>query len=240
MRVTILGVDLAWGPRNADGVFALRLNNGRVREAASFLTKGDEELMELVSRFSRESSRTLLAIDAPIVCPNSTGSRPVDRLTHVHFGKFHAGCYPANLTKCPRPAAIMKELQGHGYVADWVTRHSTRLAVEVYPHTAMVRWFRLDRILKYKKGVVAEKRKEFLRLQSLFRKFLSRNHPGLQRFASVRKLLEEPWSKPVEDRTDALACAVIGLQHWLSKGANSEVLGNREDGFLVIPKSAYE
>ncbi|MEM9481076.1 MAG: DUF429 domain-containing protein [Verrucomicrobiota bacterium] len=240
MKVAVVGVDLAWGPRNPDGVFLLGLEGGRVRKCASFLTKGDDEFLELVDEFVEDSSRTLLAIDAPIVCPNQEGARPVDRLTHVHFGKYHAGCYPANLSKCPRPAGIMKLLEKRGFVSNWNTRNAPRLAIEVYPHTAMIRWFGLDRIIKYKKGLVGEKRKEFRRLQSLLAGFLSRRFPGILRFSSVRELLDEPWTKRVEDQIDALICALTGLQHWQTNGKRSDVLGSLEEGFLVVPKSDQE
>ena len=37
-----------------------------------------------------------VAIDAPLVVPNATGQRPVDRLVTRQYGRFHAGAYPAN------------------------------------------------------------------------------------------------------------------------------------------------
>ena len=42
-----------------------------------------------------------------------------------------------------------------------------RWVAEVYPHPAMVRMFGLPRIIKYKKGSVAERRKEFSKIARL-------------------------------------------------------------------------
>ena len=107
---------------------------------------------------------------------------------------------------------------------------------EVYPHSAMVRMFGLPRIIKYKKGSVAERRKEFQRLQGLMRKLMKRKFPGLTLNQETRNLLKEKWSKPVEDRTDALFCALIGMWHWMHRGKRSEVIGDRKTGFILLPE----
>lgn len=39
------------------------------------------------------------AVDAPTIIPNATGMRLPDKLSHKHFGRYHAGCYPANLNR---------------------------------------------------------------------------------------------------------------------------------------------
>jgi predicted RNase H-like nuclease len=110
-----------------------------------------------------------------------------------------------------------------------------KTAAEVYPHPAMVRLFGLPRIIKYKKGSVAERRKEFQRLQGLMRKLMKRHFPGLKLNQETRSLLRQKWSKPVEDRTDALFCALIGMWHWMYQGRKSEVIGDRKTGFILLP-----
>ena len=107
---------------------------------------------------------------------------------------------------------------------------------EVYPHPAMVRLFGLPRIIKYKKGGVAERRKEFERLQGLMRKLMKRRFPRLTLNQETRNLLREKWSKPVEDRTDALFCALIGMWHWMYRGKRSEVIGDLKTGFILLPE----
>ena len=107
---------------------------------------------------------------------------------------------------------------------------------EVYPHPAMVRMFGLPRIIKYKKGSVVERRKEFQRLQGLMGKLMKRKFPGLTLNQETRNLLREKWSKQVEDRTDALFCALIGMWHWMHRGKRSEVIGDRKTGFILLPE----
>ncbi|MER3525266.1 MAG: hypothetical protein C4326_14795 [Ignavibacteria bacterium] len=108
-----------------------------------------------------------VTIDAPIVCPNRTGTRPVDRLTHTMFDQEHAACHPANLTTCPRPVRIRRKLERPGFATGWDIGSAKLLVAEVYPHPAIVRLFRLPRIIKYNKERVTKSRREFARYQPL-------------------------------------------------------------------------
>jgi predicted RNase H-like nuclease len=175
-----------------------------------------------------------MAVDAPLVCPNRTGSRPVDRLTHRLFGHQHAGCHPSNARLCARPLRIARLLQSQGYLLGWDLAEP-RLAMEVYPHPAMVRWFGLERILKYKRGTVAERRREFRRYQSLLRSCLQFRFPELLPGPVGEGLLEAPYSKEAEDRIDALFCALIAYHHWRHQGLQTQILGDAQHGFLALP-----
>jgi len=192
--------------------------------------------MKLIGETSRNYQTVFVTVDAPIVCPNRTGTRPVDRLTHRMFHRQHAACHPANLMRCPRPPRVARILQRKGFRVGWETRAGGRRVAEVYPHPAMVRMFGLPRIIKYKKGSVAERRKEFQRLQGLMRKLMKRRFPGFKLNQETRSLLRQKWSKPVEDRTDALFCALIGMWHWMHRGKRSEVIGDRKTGFILLPE----
>jgi predicted RNase H-like nuclease len=102
----------------------------------------------------------------------------------------------------------------------------------------MVRFFELDRVISYKRkskrpiGVI---RAEFARLQRLIAELITREFGYLTIDAATPALLAEPWSKPVEDRTDALFCALIALHHVHHAGACSEVIGDAATGFILLP-----
>jgi predicted RNase H-like nuclease len=110
------------------------------------------------------------------------------------------------------------------------------VVAEVYPHPAMVRMFKLPRIVKYKKGTVLHRRKEFRRLQNLMKFCMKKEFPYLRSDTETRILLTTPWSKTVEDKTDALFCALIGLWHWRYRGKRSEVIGDIVSGFILLPE----
>jgi predicted RNase H-like nuclease len=234
-RVRIAGIDLAWGERRPDGVCSLDVDRRGARVVDVGLVHGDDALLQWLDAHVGGGG-ALLMIDAPIVCPNPTGSRPVDRLTHVHFGRMKCGCYPANSTKCPRPIRLARRLRGQGYAVGWALDASApRLLVEVYPHPAMVRLFGLRERVPYKKGPVQARRRQFRRLQRLIRACLERHFPRLRTGDAVGRLLAAPWKKDVEDQVDGFFCALIGYWHWLHRGARSQVLGDRKHGFILFP-----
>ena len=235
MPIRIAGIDLAWGERKPDGVCAIEATRAAARVVDIGLTRGDGELLTWLDRHAGTRA-AVLAIDAPIVCPNVAGARAVDRLTHVHFGRYKCGCHPANLTKCPRPPRIARALQERGFEIGWALNgRRPRVAAEVYPHPAMVRWFDLPERIRYKRGTVVARRAEFRRLQRLLNNALDRYFPVLELGAEGRALLRRAWCKDVEDQTDGLVCALIGYWHWLHRGQRTQVLGDIEHGFLLVP-----
>lgn len=229
----ILGIDLAWGERNGDGLCLIETTARRSLVTRVDHVFGDEALVEWISAHVGEGP-ALLLFDAPVVCPNSTGGRPVDRETHRLFGQQHAGCHPANSTLCPRPARVAAKLARLGFRIGWEPARGSRLIAEVYPHPALVRFLGLDRIIKYKRGTKAEKAFEFRRLQTLLRDFVAREWPRLE-LGEVAGLFEAPWTKPTEDKLDAFICGLIGLNHWHHRGRRSQVLGGLETGFILLP-----
>lgn len=232
----IVGIDLAWGDKKADGVCFIEAKRSTTCPRGFAYPRGDNELIECLRTELDGSKEAFITVDAPIICPNRTGSRPVDRLTHTLFHREHAGCYPANLTKCPRPPRVLRKLKTLGFDAGWEIKDAARLVSEVYPHPAMIRLFKLPRIVKYKKGRVDARRREFTRLQRLIKKLRREEFPFLQLDDETVDLLNQSWSKSAEDRTDALFCALIGLWHWYHRGRRSEVIGDLETGFILLPE----
>jgi predicted RNase H-like nuclease len=219
-----------------DGVCFARLARGRARILGYAYPRGDAALLDALAERIPRSAPALLTIDAPIVCPNRTGTRPVDRLTHRLFHREHAGCHPANLGKCPRPARVLRRLRSQGFVAGWEHAGQARLAAEVYPHPAMVRLLRLPRIVKYKRGPVAERRREFARLQRLLRRLLAAELSFVAIDEETAALLRAEWSKPVEDRVDAFFCALLALWHLRHRGRRSQTIGDLATGFILLPE----
>ncbi len=233
----IVGIDLAWGERNGDGLCLLEAAAGRARIVETAHVFGDAALFDwLEARLPPAPAPATLLFDAPLLCPNAAGSRPVDRLAQTLFRRFHAGPHPANAARCVRPlrlaAAVRERL---GFKIGWRDPREGRLAVEVFPHPATVRWLGLERIVKYKRGPIAARRAEFARLQKLLRALLGRQFPELIRSAARTQVLAAPWTKPNEDRLDALICALVGYQHWRDNGQSSEVIGDDETGFILLP-----
>ncbi len=231
-RIRIVGIDLAWGERRPDGICVLDADCRQARFRAIGLTRGDDELLAYLEA-SVGCGPAFIAVDAPIVCPNPTGAQPVDRLTHVHFGRFKSGAHPANLGLCPRPSRLASKLVQKGFSIGTAGR---RVVAEVYPHPAMVRLFGLRERIPYKRGSVEARRRAFRDLQAKLSTCLREHFPALQVSLALSGLLRMPWTKDVEDQTDAFFCALIGYWHWLHKGQRTETLGDLTTGFILVPR----
>ena len=235
----IIGVVLAWGNKNPDGVCSIGIKNGKARLEHIGLSKGDSQLTEWIQNYVDQGS-VLAMFDAPLICRNKTGSRPVDRASHRHFGKYKAGCYPVNQQLCKRPLKISDQLNIGGFIIDSeIPRSRGRFlnACEVYPHIALIRWFNLPKRIKYKKGNLVQKNRGFSELKSLLFNALESRFFAVENLYLIQSLFDQPWSKNSEDQVDALICALIGYWHWKYQGELTEILGDLDTGFIVIPKS---
>lgn len=231
----IVGLDLAWGEKKPDGVCVIAATRRRAHVQGFVYPHGDRMLLAQLFRHIGRRKSVFVTIDAPLVCPNRTGTRPVDRLTHTLFHREHAACHPANSTKCPRPIRLRKQLEACGFVTGWKAGRGMKTVAEVYPHPAIVRLFKLQRIIKYKKGTVAQRRRAFRRFQKLIVRSLAKEFPTFFVDEETEHLLASTWSKSVEDKTDALMCALIGLWHYQHRGRRSDVIGDLETGFILLP-----
>ncbi|MEM6277984.1 MAG: DUF429 domain-containing protein [Verrucomicrobiota bacterium] len=236
--LAIVGIDLAWGERNPDGVTVLDFPDGIRDNPGSFKTyvsRGDEALFDSLAPFLVRG-QVMVAIDAPTICRSDEGSRPVDKECTRIFARYEAGCHPVNRRLCVRPFRIAERFKEAGFAltTDWRNR---RFVSEVYPHPATIRLFGLEKTIKYKKGKVAEKRAEFSRYQDHLAEYLSREMPWLANSVLHCELLTAPWKKDVEDQVDSMLCAAIAYRHLRFQGEKSEVLGDDVDGHMLIPKA---
>ncbi len=212
----------------------------------------DDDIVAWISQF--DDGDLILAMDAPVVVPNATGSRRCEKMMTGVFGSFHAGAYPSNTSMAafangPRAARLANRL---GALVDLeaATHTGGRTVIEVYPHAAMVVLFELDRVLPYKsrKGRdLASRRHAFNRLTVLMES-LSTAAPPLRvesspRWAELLRVVAVATTQAAldraEDELDAYMCAYVGLLHWwVGVDERCAVMGDAIDGFIVTPMSA--
>lgn len=243
-----LGLDFGWrsGP---SGLACLVWENPCLSLIALDRLTGLDEILAWVDDWLPPGEMGGIAVDAPTRIANATGTRPPDRQTHQLFGKYHAGCYPANLGRpfAPRTLALAAALEArgcrHGYQIQ--AQRGDRYQIEVFPHPALVNLFGLDRILKYKKGPLADRRGELRRLISLLQG-LGDRPPALLIPSDQWQIWEQqaiqsngPQLKDLEDRLDALVCAYIAAHWWWWGQERNLVLGDPGDhyagGYIIVP-----
>jgi histidinol-phosphate phosphatase family protein len=251
--VRFVGIDLAWSPRNRSGGAVLSAD-GRLLRAGGLLG-GDDEIVDFVVSAIPAGEPGLVAIDAPLVVPNESGSRPCDRDVAAVFGRFQAGPYPANRRNLERYGGlrgedIRRRLQylGFRHDPDIAQRQPCRRVVEVFPHPATVSLFGLERTLKYK---ARSGRGYPLRWHELSRlrdhlAALIEDDPPLCLSSDVASVEIEGRRgqafKEVEDLLDAIVCAYSALYAWhhgprgFAVYGGSQLAGSSADeGHILVP-----
>lgn len=233
-----VGVDLAWSDNNQSGIVVLKDDE----LALVGVVKTDEEIIRAVTGVVGRAS-CLVAIDAPLVVPNESGSRLAEKEVNAAFRSYEAGAHPANRSWLTRSSGrvrgedLVEQFAQVGIKHDPTsTGKKMRACFEVYPHPATVVLFGLEKTLKYKprqnrsyeeRWVAFEEYQKHLRALPLrgVADLLSRD---------VRQLRASAL-KAYEDRLDALLCAYVA--YYAHRFPDRMGLyGSLEEGYILTPK----
>ena len=243
-----IGVDLGWSS-GASGLCCLTWQNNQLKIVELTTVLEIDRILTSIDRHLPKNTPGLVAIDAPTIITNQTGMRLCDRLTHKHFGRYHAGCYPANLGLkfAPRTTGFSQSLskRNFSHASTIEPQQLGKYQIEVFPHPATINLFGLERILKYKKGRIADRRCELIKLRGYISDILPNLEPRLS-LSSLNKIpaiaVQQTGKelKAIEDRLDSLICAYIAAYWWYWGKTKNMVVGNLDEGFIVIPKPRKE
>ncbi|MCD8488123.1 MAG: DUF429 domain-containing protein [Desertifilum sp.] len=238
-----LGIDLGWHS-GASGLCCLQWQNNHLVLVELNRQDSVADILAWVDAIAPAPQPAIIAVDAPTRIANLTGMRLADKLTHQHFGRYHAGCYPANLSRpfAQKTVSFGLSLEARGFLhaptlASYKLENSPpgRYQIEVFPHPATINLFNLNRILKYKKGKLAERRAELIKLRHYIQKVLPTLEPAL----SVESLPEIPQTgialKAIEDKLDSLICAYVAAYWWYWGTTQNLVLGEPTEGYIIVP-----
>ena len=246
-RVTFIGIDLAWSPRNPTGAAIVRGDAAGGALVESVLLGDDAAIVAYIARHAGDRP-AIVAVDAPLWVPNETGRRLGEAEIGRVFGRYQAGAHPANRQRLAfdgvvRGEALVVALAALGFIhASAVAAGAeVRQVVEVFPHPAMVALFGLQRTLKYKNKPnrsVEERMREWRRYQS-YLDDLARADPPLHGQAALTcqdaAVLRGRRLKDYEDQVDALMCAYIALYAFRWGAARCRVFGTMEAGYIFTP-----
>ena len=229
----LVGIDLAWGERNPTGLAVL---DDDARLLATAAVRTDEEIAAWLAPYV--SGDCVVAIDAPIVVRNATGSRPAEKALTADFRGYDAGTHPSNTgkpefadgTRAARVAALL------GVDVD-PEPPTARRAIEVYPHPATVVLLGLDKILRYKQKQGRDLellRAELLRLMDGVAGLVTTDEAWDQLRAAVVGATRKSDLRRVEDQVDAVVCAYVA---WLAhhRPETLTAYGDRATGRIVTP-----
>lgn len=232
-----LGIDFGWEGKPS-GLAALEWRDGSLHLIDLQLEADLDVILSWVEQWA--SGDTVVGVDAPLVIPNASGMRDADKLAHAKFGKYHAGAYPASRDRnyWQRTTGLSEALAGRGFVHGdrMPARAAGRYQIEVHPHAANVQLHGLDRIIKYKRGTLAERRAGLGELRSLMLEGLPQFTPRLV-LADLPEIPKRDADvKALEDRLDGIMSAYIAAHWWYWGPSGNEVLGDSERGYMVVPK----
>jgi len=248
--VTLLGLDLAWVEHNPTGAVVVRPDGaGAWRADAPVTLLSDQDILDWAD--AHAGAHCVLGIDAPLFAPNAPKTcREADKEVIRLYGRFHAGVYPANRERCPRPIRLAQQFAARGWGLDPFAlggsakssrRVKGRHALEVYPHAACVGLFGLSRIVKYKRGRVAKRRAGLERLQDLIHEHLPGAGIGIHPPPRIDIApLRGRAIKAAEDRLDALLCAAM-VAHFVREPddcllAGAATAADVEKGYILVPQ----
>ncbi len=245
IKMKFLGIDLGWKSQPS-GLCYLELIDNQLEIRDLDRQEAIADILTWIDSCVQPQEPALIAVDAPTLIPNATGSRLPDKLSHKYFGKYHAGCYPANLglAFAERTVNFGLELESRGFIhAPTIEPQKPgRYQIEVFPHPAIVNLFNLERILKYKKGRLSDRRLELTKLYNHILNILPTLQPPLHSLRLCGSFISEiPHTgaalKAVEDQLDSLICAYVAAHWWYWGEQRNLVLGDRTTGYIVTPKN---
>lgn len=233
-----VGIDLAWGTRAPTGLAAVR-EDGSLLGSATVRT--DDEVVAWVDGLGARPG--VVAIDAPLVVRNAAGMRACEKAVSRAFGAFGASCHASSRARPqfdPPRAEVLARRRGWRADPDPLavgTGHGP-VAIEVYPHAAMVGLFALGSVLPYKAkaGRTVDLRRaamlEVLHHLETVPELRLDEHP---RWQSLREAVEGATRhvdlERVEDEGDAVLCAHLAWL-WAHRPTAVQVYGDA-DGFIV-------
>ena len=245
-RAIFTGFDSAWtdNPKKPGAIASIVLDaDGRLRllppEPATFC-----HARETITELASMAPLHIVGIDQPIIVPNSTGSRPADKVVASLISKMKGGVQPANRGKANMfgdDAAVWPFLESIPHrqsPAAAIGADTGKVIMEVFPALAILGlfpWFtNRGRQPKYN----PERRKtyqpaDWRRLVwRLSRHGTEMRMDGLHDWARSMLALPRP-GKADQDAVDAVICAIQAFHWWRWGFEGSAVIGDEKTGYIV-------
>ncbi len=238
-----IGIDFGW-ISGASGLCCLVWQDNSLKILDITTALEIDTILSWIDNWVSPEASALIAVDAPTIINNQTGMRLADKLTHKYFGRYHAGCYPANLNLgfASRTVGLGLNLatKNFQHAPTIKPQQPGRYQIEVFPHAATINLFGLNKILKYKKGKITERQKELNKLRDYIISILPQLEPALNlsnlnQIPKIANKLTGKELKTIEDQLDSLLCAYVAAHWWYWGEAKNLVLGNLDTGYIVIP-----
>jgi len=236
------GVDLAWSGRKPSGLCVLRLEAGGL--AFVSLECATLTAHEVASWLGSLGPDVVAGIDATLVV---SARRTAEAAMARVYGSRGVCAYAARpdflerrgIGEGPRLGSALGD---RGWNADPARPMvAGRHALEVFPHAAIVALFGAPRALRYKKGPLASRLDPLREYRDRISTHVAAECPALAD-SPLGGLLHAPITpqpgrtlKDIEDRLDAVTCALSAYHMWRHGAAGTTVFGDASSGYIAVP-----
>lgn len=248
--MVVIGFDSAWtdNPKSPGAICAISFDgNGRSVFHEPELANFCEAIM-FINKICSGRNLSLVAIDQPTIVPNCKGSRPVDRIAASVVSFVGGGVQPANRCKLNGrmfgdEAPIWKFISELGAVLDPLRAREAKTGnflIEVFPALALPS---LEQDFYVHRGgpKYNPKNKKFrpddwCRVVRTVQKTAEKLGVCcmIEWASRMQHEIKSP-KKSDQDKLDASICALIGLHWLLAPEADSLMIGDLENGYMITP-----
>lgn len=236
VAMAYVGIDLAWGTRARTGLAVVDEAGALVASSSAIR---DDDIHAWLA--AHAPAPTVVAVDAPLIVRNDTGSRASEKLITAAYGRYGAGTHPSNRGRPyfdPPRGGELAARQGWTLDPEADPAAGTAVCLEVYPHAAMVGLFGLGYRLPYKKGPLASRQAALTELLGLLCGLEVLRLGGNERWAEIEEQVADSARlvdlDAVEDEVDAVLCAHLAWL-WRRQRSALKVFGDWHDGAIVAP-----
>lgn len=152
MNSIYIGIDLAWGEKNPSGFSVATPSKNKLKILDAKLLYSIDEITKEISKYL--DSNIFIGIDAPLVVPNESGNREIEKEFNKDFAKYKISMLPANkklLSKYSpeiRSIKLYEKLSELGFKRDYKAQ---KTVFEVYTHSTIAMLWNEHKILPYKR-----------------------------------------------------------------------------------------
>jgi predicted RNase H-like nuclease len=202
--------------------------------------RAHEDTLRWLAR-SRGRSGCVLAINAPVIVENLSGSRPCDKLLAEHFNQYKIDEYANNTVSASHPRTLAKGLFRMGFEPDPQSEGPDRI-IETHTQSAQVLLFGVDRPVRMKAGPIGGRKEGVQRIRELIVERLYVGTPRLLPSTALDSLMSAHLPDlngtrlgELEERLEALMVAYVAA--WLGENGieGCAFLGDLTRGYILLP-----
>lgn len=241
-RIRYLGLDLGWTPRDSSGGVVLEpTEEGGVRVVSADSLRSHEDTLRWITR-NRGRGQATLAMNAPLIVENLSGSRPCDRQLLEHFSRYRIDEYANNTVSASHPRTMGRALMRMGF--DPNPASDGDRIVETHTQAAQVLLLGVDRPIRMKSGPIGGRKESVERLRELIDERLMGGDitPVLEESPELDQLMNAHLPDlngtrlgELEERLEALICGYVAAYLGQVGTDGCAFLGDLNQGYILLP-----